>query len=229
MENKSALIAGATGLVGGHCLHFLRNRPEISEIRVVTRRPLGLSDPRIKEHIIDFDRLDQHHEIIRADYVFCCLGATMKKAGDQEAFRRVDYQYPRLLADISSNNGSENFLLISAMGANPKSKIFYNRVKGELEEAVSAMPFTGIFIFRPSLFMGKRKEFRAGEKAGDLFFRLVNPLLVGRLRKYRTIEAQAVAKAMVYMAPTRLKGLHIFESNQIQFFYDRLQNPRTME
>jgi uncharacterized protein YbjT (DUF2867 family) len=228
MENKSALIAGATGLVGGHCLHFLRDIPEISEIRVLTRRPLGMSDPRIKEHIIDFDRLDQYHEIIKADYVFCCLGTTIKKAGSQEEFRRVDYEYPLQLGEISAGNGSENFLLVSAMGANSKSKIFYNRVKGDLEKAVSSLTFTGIFIFRPSLLLGNREEFRRGEKAGALFFKLANPFLIGKLRKYRAIQAQVVAKAMVYMAPTRLKGLHIFESNQIQFFYDRLQNQRTM-
>ncbi len=229
MKNRSALLAGATGLVGGHCLTFLQEMPDIAEIRVLTRRPLTVNHPKIREHVVDFNHLDQYRDIITADHIFCCLGTTIKKAGSREAFQLVDYDYPYRIAEIAAKNGAENFLLVSALGANPKSKIFYNRVKGELEKAVSSLPFAGILIFHPSLLLGQREEFRAGEKAGAFLFRLVSPFLAGKLTKYRPIQAQAVAKAMVYMAPTRLKGVHIFESDQIKFFANRLSNAQRME
>jgi uncharacterized protein YbjT (DUF2867 family) len=223
MDQRTALVVGATGLVGGHCLNYLLKDDKYHRIVTLTRRNLILENPKLVQHTIDFDRLENNTDHIKADDIFCCLGTTIKKAGSQEAFRRVDYHYPLQIAKLAIKNGVRQFLLISSLGANKKSKIFYNRVKGEIEAAIREIPFYGIQIFRPSLLVGERAETRTGEKVGEFFLKMVKPVLIGNWKKYRAITAVNVAKAMVEIAKTDLKGTHIFESNQIQFFCDQLK------
>jgi len=223
MKNLTALIAGATGLVGRHILHYLLQDPEYSSVTILTRRSLGLSHPKLQEHIIDFKKLEGFGPVIQGNHIFCCLGTTIKQAGSQTDFRRIDYTYPLTLARIALKNHAHQFVLISALGANKNSKIFYNRTKGELEESIRELDFPGTLIFRPSLLLGKRTEFRPGEKLGEFFLTGLTPVLQGKLKKYRGIQAQTLAVAMVEMAKVELKGLYIFESDQIQFFYNRLQ------
>jgi uncharacterized protein YbjT (DUF2867 family) len=223
MKNLTALLAGATGLVGRHVLHYLLQDPEYSTVTILTRRSLGLSHPKLQEHIIDFENLEGFSPVIQGNHIFCCLGTTIKKAESQANFRRIDYTYPVTLARIAQKNKASQFVLISALGANKNSKIFYNRTKGELEKSIKEIDFTGTLIFRPSLLLGKRAESRPGEKLGEFFLRGLTPLLQGKLKKYRGIQAETLAVTMVEMAKVELKGFHIFESDQIQFFYDRLQ------
>lgn len=223
MDKRAALLLGATGLVGGHCLHYLLKDDKYHRIVALTRRNLNLENPKLVQHTIDFDRLENYSDHIKADDIFCCLGTTIKKAGFQEAFRQVDYHYPLQIAKLAVKNGARQFLLISSLGANQKSKIFYNRVKGEIEAAIREIPFYGIQIFRPSLLVGERAETRTGEKVGEFFLKMVKPALIGNWKKYRAITALNVAKAMVEIAKTDLKGIHIYESNQIQFFCDQLK------
>jgi uncharacterized protein YbjT (DUF2867 family) len=149
------------------------------------------------------------------DDVFCCLGTTIRAAGSREAFRGVDFGYVVGAAQAAAENGARQLLLISAVGADPGSRVFYSRVKGEVEDAVGELPFRGTQIFRPSLLLGKREQFRLGERIAALALPLVSFLLVGPARKYRPIKASAVAAAMLKVATTEPPGVNVFESNRI--------------
>ena len=218
----SALLVGATGLVGTYCLQALLADPHYSSIVVLSRRPLPVEHPKLKTILLDFKNLAKHSEQIRADHVFCCLGTTIKVAGTQQKFRQVDFNYPYDIARRTVREGAKQFLLVSSVGASSRSKIFYNRVKGELEDALIPLPFQGVLIFRPSLILGKRPKNRPGEGLGKILMGIFKPFLVSVLRKYRPIQARVIGESMVEMAKIDLKGSHIFESDQIQFFYDRL-------
>src|SRR5262249_6245579 len=152
--------------------------------------------------------------------VFCCLGTTIKVAGSQAAFKKVDYEYPATVAHLAHQQGAKQFLIVTAMGANKSSMIFYNRVKGEVEEAVKKIPFQAIHIFQPSLLLGERKEHRAGEKMGEFFMGLTSALFIGPLKKYKAIEGRAVAGAMVKCANENSKGVFTHQSDEIQKIFD---------
>lgn len=220
----SALLVGATGLVGTHCLQTLLADSRYSRIVVISRRSLSVEHPKLTTILIDFKELAKHSEQLKADHVFCCLGTTIKAAGNQKAFREVDFNYTYDIARLTEQEGAKQFLLVSSIGASAGSKIFYNRVKGELEDAVTSLPFQGVVIFRPSLLLGNRAENRPGEKIGKIFMDLFRPFLIKGFRRYRPIQASVIAKAMVEMAKIELQGSHIFESDQIQFFYERLDS-----
>ncbi|WP_375581143.1 NAD-dependent epimerase/dehydratase family protein [Marivirga tractuosa] len=167
---KTALIAGATGLVGGHLLDLLLEDENYTEVKVLSRRSLGGNDGKLKEIIIEnFDNLEKETSLLGADDYFCCLGTTIRKAGSKAAFKKVDFEYPASLAAIARENNANSYHIISAMGADSKSFIFYNKVKGEVEEAIKAMKLNKAFIYRPSFIEGERAEKRAGEKAALWF------------------------------------------------------------
>jgi uncharacterized protein YbjT (DUF2867 family) len=214
---KTALVAGATGLVGGELVKQLTSDAYYDQIRVISRRPIAYDDKRIKVVLVpDFDKLDKHGALLSADDVYCCLGTTIKKAGNKENFRKVDCQYPLELAKVSLKHGARQFLLVSSMGADPKSLFFYNRVKGELELELAIEPFRSILVFRPSLLLGNRKEHRAGEKFAQWFLPLLSPLMGGSLRKYRAIEAVDVAEAMLSAAKRGFSGFHVYNSEEVK-------------
>jgi uncharacterized protein YbjT (DUF2867 family) len=194
---SEAIIAGSTGLVGRECLRLLLARYD--SVTALVRRQPQQSHPKLIERLIDFERIGTI-EIPPRAHVYCTLGTTIKKAGSEDAFRQVDYEYPRMLAGRAASAGGARFMLISSVGASPQSKNFYLRVKGELEEAVAAMPLQASHIFRPSFLMGDRVEKRSGEKFGIVVAKAVGVLLVGPLRKYRAIPAATVAAAMVAAA-----------------------------
>lgn len=219
LQGKTALIAGASGLTGGHCLEFLLDTPYYSKVYALVRRPLGIRHPKLREYLADFDDPTSIRAVPKVDDVYCCLGTTIKKAGSQEAFRKVDFIYPVSLAREAVSGGAKRFFIITAMGSNPGSRIFYNRVKGDVEEAVRALPFESVHIFRPSLLLGDRAEVRAAEKIGGMMAHFLTPLMVGPLRTYRAIEARAVAWAMVYSAIAHLPG-GVMESREIQAAWD---------
>lgn len=213
---RSALLAGATGLVGGYCLERLLADDAWQRVVVPTRRPLGRSHPKLAEVVLDFDHLEEEAEHLAVDGsfsedVFCCLGTTLAAAGSEEAFERVDFGYVVALAHLAAARGSRRFLLVSAVGADPGSRIFYNRVKGKAEEAVAASGVPIIHILRPSLLLGPRREHRSGEEWAKRFSGLVAPLLVGPLRRWRPIHADAVAGAMVALARRDEPGVFFHE------------------
>ena len=187
----------------------------------MVRRPLPVEHPKLIQHQVDFHLLNDCLAGMQINDVFCCLGTTIKKAGSQKAFYEVDFVYPAEIAKLSRANGAEQFLLISALGANPRSAIFYNRVKGEVEEAIARYGFKGFYIFRPSLLLGKRQESRPAEKFGEKLFQWFSFVFTGVLQKYKPIESRAVAFAMVKVAQEQPFGKRIIESRQIQSIYDQ--------
>jgi uncharacterized protein YbjT (DUF2867 family) len=206
----TALLAGATGLVGSECLSRLLAEETYTEVLVVTRRDLGpgAADSRIRQIVIDFDRLDELPDALVADQVFCTLGTTMRKAGSRAQFRRVDLEYPLKLAEIALRRGAGHFSLVSAMGASRSSPLFYLRVKGELELALRNLGWPSLAIFRPSVIAGQRKESRPGERAGELLLRMAPARL-------RPVAAGDIATAMVVTALQSPTGVTIVESDEI--------------
>lgn len=213
---RTALLLGATGLVGGHCLELLLGDPAYSKVSAIGRRRSAYEHQKLEQHVVDFDKLQDYASVIRATDVFCCLGTTIKKAGSKENFRRADFTYQLETARLASQNGAEQLLLVSALGADARSSIFYNRVKGELEDAVSKLAFDGVNIFRPSLLLGERAEFRLGERVAELPMRYVSFLMVGPLAKYRPVHARDVAAAMIRIAKEHPTGINLFESDRIR-------------
>ncbi|RSD26664.1 oxidoreductase [Mesobacillus subterraneus] len=216
MAGKTALIAGSTGLIGKELLHFLLNGSEYEKVIAIVRRPLENAHPKLEEKIVDFDRLDQYIESFAVDDVFCCLGTTIKKAKTQEAMWKIDVDYPVAIARLASSQEAKRFLLVSSMNADPNSPIFYSKMKGKLEEEIKQIPFETTAIFRPSLLLGEREEFRFGEKAAAAIFTKVPFLFAGPFKKYRAIEGKTVASAMYRAAQLNRSGVTIYPSEQIQ-------------
>jgi uncharacterized protein YbjT (DUF2867 family) len=214
MITMRALIVGSTGLVGGHLLQELLTSEHFSEVESWIRKPTGTVHPKLKERIVDFDRLDRM-EVTPATHVFCCLGTTIKKAKSQEAFRRVDYRYVAELAALAMRSGSKVFTVVSSVGADPKSGNFYLRTKGEMEEAVKQSGVPVVVILRPSMLMGERKEFRLGEQVGKWVMKAVHPLLLGSLRKYRGVGGADVARVMIRLSLESAPGVRIWEGDRI--------------
>src|ERR1700722_2499505 len=204
-----AVIAGATGLVGQECLQLLLNRYD--SVTSLVRKPTGRQHPKLMERRIDFDRIDTV-EIPQGAHVFSALGTTIKKAGSEAAFRRVDFDYPKMLAAAA---GRSKFILVSSVGASKTSGNFYLRVKGELEDAIAPIPLEAALFFRPSILMGERDEKRRGEAVGIVVDRALAFALVGPLRKYRAIPAGTVAEGMVSAATSDVRGVHVYHYDDI--------------
>jgi uncharacterized protein YbjT (DUF2867 family) len=210
---KKALVVGATGLIGGHLVQKLLSDNHYDTVEVLVRRSTGIVHAKLVEKIIDFDRLTPSD--ISADDVFCCLGTTIRKAGSQEAFRKVDFDYPLAVARVTKAANAKQFLIVTALGADAKSSVFYNRVKGEVETELQKIGFDGLKIMRPSLLLGDRSESRIGEQIGKVLAVIISPLLIGSLKKYAAIQGEQVASAMLKIAKAETKGLQIFESDQL--------------
>lgn len=208
---RRALVVGATGLVGREIVAFLAEDAGVSEIVVLVRRPSKAPprDRRIREVVVDFDALDRDPSLFAVDQVFCALGTTIKKAGSQAAFRRVDFDYPLLVAKLARAAGARHFLLVSALGADAGSSVFYNRVKGELEEAIRALAYPSLTIARPSLLEGDRTEVRPGEILGARLAFLVP----GR---WKPVHVRQVARALVHASAEDLAGTRVMENVELR-------------
>jgi len=215
-NTRRAFIVGATGLIGGYCLQALLDDPNYSEVVALVRKPILKTNHKLKIVITRFSNLENELSNTNADDVYCCLGTTIKKAGSQEAFQQVDFSLVISLADLMKKQGAEQFLVISSMGADPNSKVFYSRVKGEMEQALQQLDYPCLRIIRPSLLLGPREEFRLGEKIGVLLTPVLKPFLMGSLKKYRPVQAESVAQFMVKVAHEEpISGVHIYESDLI--------------
>jgi len=213
---KSALVAGGTGLVGSQLVKLLIQSTKFDGVKVLVRKenPTQIEGADVLE--VDYERLSEFEQYLKADVIFCCLGTTIKKAGSKEKFRKVDYAYPYELAKLCLKNGDIQFNIITANGANSNSFFFYNRVKGDIEKALEGLNIQNLNIFRPSLLLGKRNEKRITEEVGSIFASVVNPLLVGKLKKHRAIQGLTVARAMLNVSLKNLSGIHNIASNDIQ-------------
>jgi uncharacterized protein YbjT (DUF2867 family) len=212
---KTALIAGSTGLIGNQLLTLLLATNRYDRIIALTRHDLNIQHPKLDELRVDFSILDKYADQLVADDVFCCLGTTMAKAKTKEKFYEVDFTYPLRLAVATKLTGAKQFFLVSALGANKKSSIYYNRVKGEAEEAISNLGFESYHIFRPSLLLGPREEQRPGEDAAKVVYKIFGFLIPS---KYKGVEASKVARAMLHHASKDVTGKHIHESQALQQF-----------
>lgn len=212
---RIALVLGATGLVGSALTEDLLNG-DWDEVRVLVRRPLKLQHAKLRQIQIDWDQLGQYKEQFAGVYaVFCCLGTTIKQAGSQEQFEKVDLDYPLAAAALAKDYGVKQFLAVSSMGANAKSRNFYSRTKGRAEDRLIAAGFHGLHLFRPSLLLGDREEFRLGERTASVIMKALDFAMVGKAAKYRAIPAAKVARAMRNIALADTGGVHIYTNEVI--------------
>jgi uncharacterized protein YbjT (DUF2867 family) len=200
---KKALVIGATGLVGKQLVSQLLEDSGFSEVICFVRRPSGVTHPKLTEHLVDFKSPDSWSQMITGDVLFSCMGTTIRTAGSQEAQWEVDYTYQWNTAERAAANGVAHYVLLSAAGVTPGSRIFYNRMKGELDEAVQQLPFRQIDIIRPSILAGNRQEVRTGERIGIAVMGALR--FIPGVRKYRPIMDVTVARAMI--SASRLEGV----------------------
>ncbi len=211
------VVAGGTGLIGSFLLKILESSSEIETVRALTRREQR-SQGMIDWRTTDFENTDQLEKACQgAKLAFCCLGTTIRKAGSQKAFIKVDHEFVIAFARAAKSEGIKSFGVVSAIGSNPESGIFYNRVKGQMEKELSQIGFESLTIMHPSILLGPRKEFRFGEKIGSFFMRLFTPLMNGSFRKYRPIHVREVAKGMFYHVKKARPGVNHIE-------YDDMMN-----
>lgn len=215
---KTALIIGSTGLVGAQLLNLILESPVYDKVVVFVKRDTAIKHPKLIQHLIDFDKIENYQNLVVGDDFFCTIGTTIKKAGSQEAFKKVDLIYPKQFAQIALKNKVSQFLIISSLGANEQSTNFYLKTKGEMEAFLKKLTFKSTIILRPSLLLGNRTEFRVGEKFGAIFMKTISILLFGELLKYKPIESKTVAKALFELAQQNQDGFKIYESNEIQNF-----------
>lgn len=213
---KTAIILGATGLTGSILLEKLLNDDRYETIKLFSRKKIDGLPSKVKQYIGDILELDQFKKDFIADEVFCCIGTTAKKTPNKETYKRIDFGIPVAAARLSKANNINTFLVVSAMGANAKSNVFYNRTKGEMERDVLAQNIPVTYILQPSIIGGNRKENRIGEKIGLSIFKLFQPLLIGKLKKYRMIEAEEIAQAIVNLANSTTSKAKIITSDYIK-------------
>lgn len=213
---KTALIIGSTGLIGSQLLELLLKSPEYGKVITFVKRDSGIYHPKLQQHIIDFDSPESYKELVVGDDFYCTIGTTIKKAGSKDAFKKVDFEYPKQFATVALQNGVQQFLIVSSIGANAKSGNFYLKTKGEIQNFLEDCHFKSVSVLQPSLLLGNRKEFRLGEKIGGFFMRTFSFVFLGNLKKYKPIQSEAVAKAMLTLALKNNLGFKIYESDVIQ-------------
>jgi uncharacterized protein YbjT (DUF2867 family) len=220
MNNKTALIFGSTGLIGNLLLDEIIQSDKYQKIKIFVRQPIEISHSKLEEFAVDFSKPETFSEQITGDDLFICLGTTIKKAGSVREMEIIDRELPVKLASIAFSNSVKRIAVVSSIGANPESRNYYLRIKGEMEQAIRELRFNHTAIVRPSILLGERKEKRASENAGKVLMKVFHPLLLGKMRKYRGIHGRDVAKAMIaimQLAP----GIYVFESDELQKMADQ--------
>jgi uncharacterized protein YbjT (DUF2867 family) len=212
---RTAIVAGASGLVGGRLTEKLLAHEAYDRVKVLVRKPLDIEHVKLEQIQVNWDRLESYSASLTGNDIFCCLGSTTKKAGDRVTYRKIDLEYPLALARITRANGATHFSLVSSMGADTKSMIFYSRLKGETEEAIAAVGFHSYHIVRPSMLLGDRKEDRTGESAAKVLMKFFNAIIPKHMR---AIDAGRVASAMIHYALESRAGRHAHRSGELQRF-----------
>ena len=213
---KTALIIGSTGLIGSHLLNLLLDSNDYLNVITFVKRDTGIKHKKLTQYIIDFDKPETYKYLVVGDDFFCTIGTTIKIAGSKDAFRKVDFEYPRQFAAFALQNKVKQFLIISSLGADANSGNFYLKTKGEIQDFLKKCNFESVAVLQPSLLLGERNEFRLGEKIGAFIMKTLSFLFLGNLKKYKAIEGKTVAKAMLVMAQKNNSGFKIYESDVIQ-------------
>ena len=213
MNEQTAIVIGATGLIGHVVVEVLLKDPAFRTVRILVREKTGLSHLKLEEKIVNFNDIDDFsNKFGRGDVIFSCVGTTQKKVhGDKIAYKKVDFDIPVNAAKIGIANGFKKYMLVSSVGANATSKNFYLKLKGETEDALKEFSFESIGFFQPSILLGERNERRSGEQFAKMLMRTFSKLLIGGYKKYRAIDAKDVAAAMVNESKMQNPGVHSFE------------------
>ncbi|MER2262103.1 MAG: NAD-dependent epimerase/dehydratase family protein [Psychrobacillus sp.] len=215
MTKRTAIVVGATGFTGQFLVKQLCESEEYTAVSIIVRRIPDFNHPKLDVRVRDFDRLEEK-DLEIADDLFCCLGTTIKKAKSKEMFQKVDLEYPLQIASLAKKRGIPNFHVISAVGSNIKSPFFYSQVKGRLEKELIALNLQSLSIFKPSLIIGGREEFRLGERLSEGLFKILNPVLKGPFKKMRAVEGRQLAFAMYHYAIHGKKDkLNVYQNKDI--------------
>lgn len=217
---KTAIILGASGLTGSLVLENLLTDSRYDTIKLFSRKGLQIKHPKVVEKVGNLLELESFISDFTGDEVYCCIGTTTKKTPDKNLYRSIDFGIPVNAAKLAKQNKAPAFLVVSAMGANSKSSIFYNKTKGEMEDAVIAEKIPYTYVLRPSFIGGDRKENRFFERIGLVIFNIIQPLFLGKFKKYRIIEAESIAQAMIKLANTKPENKQIILSDAIQEIAD---------
>ena len=212
----TVLLVGASGEIGRRLTSNLIASNLIGEIHLVNRRKLNIDHEKVVEHIVDFENLAELSFNQSFDLAFCCLGTTIKQAGSQDAFFHVDYDHCINFAQFALKHQCRSLSIISSLGANATSNNFYLQTKGKMEKSIQSMDWRTLLIFRPSLLIGQRNEFRIGEKIGGFFMKAISPLMLGQLKQYRPIDMDTVASAMCQLSTKEGSEKRIIESQEIE-------------
>ncbi|WP_159021992.1 NAD(P)H-binding protein [Formosa sp. L2A11] len=197
---KTAIVLGATGLTGEIVLQKLLKDSSYSRIVLFSRSSCGVKHSKITEYLIDLFELDSYKTLFRGDVVFCCIGTTKSKTPDKAMYHKIDYGIPVAAANLCNKNNIKHFICISALGADSKSKVFYNRTKGEMEAVVLSLNIKNTYLLQPSLITGSREEFRLGESIGKVLMHVLSLLFIGKFKKYKPIQSKTIASAMLWLA-----------------------------
>jgi uncharacterized protein YbjT (DUF2867 family) len=213
MKKRVALVIGASGLVGKQVVQQLSESNQYAKVKVLLRSKMVLEHPKIEQIIIDFNKISAL--TLTADDIFCCLGTTMANAGSKEAFYKVDFTFPLEIAKRMLQNGAETFAIVTAMGASASSFVYYNKVKGQIEDTLKSLDYQRLVIVRPSMLLGERQEKRLGETIGKVLMKSIDFLTP---KKYKAVYDKQVAAAMIHAVLTETKKLQIIESDKLQDF-----------
>jgi uncharacterized protein YbjT (DUF2867 family) len=224
MSSYTALIAGGTGLVGRQLVELIQQSPGYTNVAVAVRKPGQFSGTTCREVVVDYGDWTSF-PLTGVDHVFCCLGTTIKKAGSQAAFEAVDYGYVVGLAEAGKKAGVRHFIVISAVGSDPSSRVFYSKVKGKMEERLKQIGFDQLTILRPAMLGGKRDEFRFGEWIASILLKVFGWLLIGKMRRYRIVLDREVAAAMLVASQTNTAAVSVIESEEIPRLAQSLHTP----
>jgi uncharacterized protein YbjT (DUF2867 family) len=210
---KAAIVIGATGLVGKQLVKQLLDDQQFEKVVVFVRRSTGIPNNKLEEHLIDFDKPEEWKYLVKGDVLFSALGTTLKQAGSKEAQYKIDYNYQYNFAKAAAENKVPVYVLVSSAGADIASRIFYSRMKGELERDIKKLPFSAIHILQPSLLVGKREKERTGEKVGFVLLNALNKF--GLFKKYKPISGGLVARAMINASLSVNSGIDIYTLDEV--------------
>ena len=217
MNEQTAVVIGATGLIGHILVEYLLKDPSFRNVRILVREKTGLSHVKLEEKVVNFNDINDYTQKFgRGDVIFSCVGTTQKKVkGNKAAYRKVDFDIPVNAAKIGIEKGFKKFMLVSSVGADATAKNFYLKLKGETEDALKEFPFENISFFQPSILLGERNEYRSGEQIAKSLMRIFSKLLIGGYKKYRAVDAKDVAAAMINESKKNHPGVHYFEYPEI--------------